>query len=115
TPERVVKLRELAGVADAISEGGEFVEARTGFYAALYDAEHRPLMWELIEQLRLKLGRYVLGWRMVSTEGHRHSHEELVEVVASGDVEKAEAVLAHHLEHVRDGVLALLRGESGAA
>ncbi|MFE6996478.1 GntR family transcriptional regulator [Microbacterium sp. NPDC057659] len=108
TPERIARLRELAAEADATSEGGAFVEARSEFYATLYDSAARPLQWELIEQLRLKLGRYVLGWRMVSTEGHRHSHEELVEVVATGDAEKADAVLAHHLDHVRDGVLALL-------
>ncbi len=45
TLERVARLRELAKTADDISRSGEFVEARTEFYATLYDAESRPLMW----------------------------------------------------------------------
>lgn len=116
TPERIARLRELADTADAIEEGGEFVEARTDFYAALYDAERRPLLWEMIEQLRLKLGRYVLGWRLVSTGVHHHSHGELIDVVETGDVERALHVLESHLDHVRDGVIALLQeGEEGRA
>lgn len=109
TPERVEELRALARATDDTSEGGEFVEARASFYATLYDAEARPIMWEMIEQLRIKLGRYVLGWRMVSSDGHQHSHEELVEAVAAGDVDRALHVLETHLRQVRDGVFDLLR------
>lgn len=108
TPERLARLRELSQSADGVSEGGEFVEARTEFYATLYDAQSRPVMWEMIEQLRLKLGRYVLGWRLVSPGQHDHSHGELVDVVAEGDVDEALRVLESHLDHVRDGVVALL-------
>lgn len=108
TPERIARLRELAQTADGISEGGEFVEARTEFYATLYDARSRPLLWEMIEQLRLKLGRYVLGWRLVSPGSHDHSHGELIDVVATGDVDEALRVLESHLDRVRDGVIALL-------
>ncbi|MCK2025646.1 GntR family transcriptional regulator [Microbacterium sp. SSW1-47] len=108
TPERVERLRELAKTADDISEGGEFVEARTAFYATLYDAQARPLLWEMIEQLRLKLGRYVLGWRLGPAGSHDHSHTELVDVVAAGDAKKALGVLEAHLTQVRDGVIALL-------
>lgn len=114
-PERIERLRELAATADAISEGGEFVEARTNFYATLYQADQRPLLWEMIEQLRLKLGRYVLGWRLVSTGEHHHSHAELIEVVESGDVDRALHVLEAHLDRVRDGVIALLQETEPAA
>lgn len=117
TPERLAELGDLARKADATEEGGEFVEARTAFYAALYDSAERPLLWEMITQLRLKLGRYVLGWRLVHDEGHQHSHEELVDVVRSGDADAALDVLSHHLTHVRDAVLELLERENlgGAA
>ena len=87
--------------------GGEFVEARTEFYATLYDAQARPLLWEMIEQLRLKLGRYVLGWRLGPAGAHDHSHTELVDVVPAGDVKKALGVLEAPLTQVRDGVIAL--------
>ncbi len=58
----------------------------------------------MIEQLRLKLGRYVLGWRLVSPGAHDHSHSELIDVVAAGDADEALRVLESHLNHVRDGV-----------
>ncbi|WEK61411.1 MAG: GntR family transcriptional regulator [Candidatus Microbacterium colombiense] len=108
TPERLERLHDLARTADDISEGGEFVEARTEFYATLYDAQARPVMWEMIEQLRLKLGRYVLGWRLGTQGEHDHSHGELIDVIATGDVDRALGVLESHLDRVRDGVIALL-------
>ncbi|GAA3935409.1 GntR family transcriptional regulator [Microbacterium soli] len=113
TPERIEQLRGLAETADAISEGGEFVTARADFYRHLYDAERRPLTWELIEQLRLKLGRYVLGWRLVGHDDHHESHSHLIDAVESGDVERATRMLVSHLTRVRDGVFALLREATG--
>lgn len=115
TDSRVARLRRLGQVADTKQEGAEFVEARTEFYAELYDAEQRPVLWEMIEQLRLKVGRYVLGWRLVGDSEHSHTHEELVEAVASGDVDCAVKVLSDHLLGVRDAVLELLQAEALAA
>lgn len=112
-PERIAELRQLAKTADDISEGGEFVKARADFYAALYDSQHRPMMWEMIEQLRLKLGRYVLGWRLVSNDESHDSHGRLVDAVADGDIQTASDMLESHLNHVRNGVFALLQGTSG--
>lgn len=115
TPERIARLRELGRTADVEEEGADFVDARTEFYAVLYDAARRPVLWEMIEQLRLKVGRYVLGWRVDGAEpGHSrsHSHEELIAAVEGGDVEHALDVQRTHLERVRDAVLELLDRES---
>jgi DNA-binding GntR family transcriptional regulator len=103
TPERVDRLKELAHIADAEREGASFLDARSEFYAELYDAPRQPMLWEHIEQLRLKVGRYVLGWRLVGAGGH--SHESLLYAVASGDADAAISGLRHHLEMVRDAVL----------
>ncbi|QOR70689.1 GntR family transcriptional regulator [Ruania alkalisoli] len=111
SPERVERLRDLAKAADGQHEGPEFVEARTQFYAELYDAEHNPITWEMIEQLRLKMGRYVLGWRVVGGS-HTHSHEDLVDAFASGDATKASALLRKHLAEVLKGVLGWLEAEA---
>ncbi len=111
TDERLARLRELGRVADEEQEGAGFIDARTEFYAELYDAARRPIQWELIEQLRLKVGRYMLGRRLVGNDGHRHSHGELTDAVAAGEVEPAVELLRHHLEGVRDGVLAMLEAE----
>ncbi|WP_400997429.1 GntR family transcriptional regulator [Agromyces sp. GXQ0307] len=112
TDQRLARLRELGRTADAKQEGGDFVDARTAFYAELYDAARRPIQWELIEQLRLKVGRYMLGWRLVGDDTHHHSHDELTDAVAAGEVEPAVQLLQHHLEGVRDGVLEMLEAET---
>jgi DNA-binding GntR family transcriptional regulator len=110
TSQRLARLRELAQVVDAEQEGPEFVDARSEFYAELYDATNNPTLWELIEQLRLKVGRYLLGWRMV--EVTPHSHESLLEAVSRNDVDSAVRDICHHLELVRDGVLEKLEDET---
>jgi DNA-binding GntR family transcriptional regulator len=115
TEARLDRLRELGRIADEEQEGAGFVDARTEFYAELYDAARHPIQWELIEQLRLKVGRYMLGRRLVGNDGHQHSHGELTDAVAAGEVEPAVALLRHHLEGVRDGVLEALEAESSAA
>lgn len=112
TPERLARIRETGAEADAQQEGTDFLDARTRFYAALYDAEARPVMWEMIDHLRLKLGRYMLGWRLVGGDHHGHSHGDLVAAVAAGDVDGAVAVLRAHLDDVRDAVLTLLARET---
>jgi DNA-binding GntR family transcriptional regulator len=106
TDERIQRLRQLAKVVDAEQEGSGFIDARSEFYAELYDADSQPMLWGLIEQMRLKVGRYVLGWRLVG--GTSHSHEELLDAVARGDVDGAVQGISKHLEQVRDGVLAKL-------
>jgi DNA-binding GntR family transcriptional regulator len=106
TPARLANLRKLAALADQESEGTEFLAARTHFYSELYDASNREILWGLIEDLRLKVGQYMLGWRLVP--GHSHSHTSLANVVAEGDVEAATAALREHLAGVRDGVMAIL-------
>lgn len=111
TPERLQRLQELGRTADLEEEGADFVDARTEFYSELYDAARHPVLWEMIEQLRLKVGRYMLGWRLVSNGDHAHSHEELIAAVAAGEIEPAVEVLRSHLERVRDAVLGLLAAD----
>ncbi len=112
TPERIARLRQLGEEVDDEQEGSTFVDARTQFYAELYDAARHPVLWDMIEQLRLKLGRYVLGWRVVGDEGgHSHSHADLVAAVEAGNAEEAVRVLQTHLEGVRDAVLDLLHSD----
>lgn len=106
TPERLERLRDLAASSDEQREGSTFVEARNAFYHELYDAEGNPLLVQMIDDLRVKVGRYLLGWRLVS--GHTHSHTAMADVVANGDTDAAEAELAGHLASVRDGVLSML-------
>ncbi|MFC0680591.1 GntR family transcriptional regulator [Lysobacter korlensis] len=111
TPERAARLRDLAIVADAKTEGTDFVSARVEFYRELYGGSQSTLLVEHIEDLRLQLGRYMLGWRVIGE--HAHSHQALAEVIAAGDSAAAQKLLKQHLEAVRDGVLRVLAVESG--
>lgn len=111
TPDRLERIRERGRIADDEKEGADFLDARAQFYAELYDAEAQPVLWELIEQLRLKVGRYMLGWRLVGDHEHGHSHQELVDAAASGDSEHATEVLRAHLDHVGEAVLQMLRAD----
>lgn len=106
TPDRLARLRALAIDADAQGEGHAFVEARNRFYDELYGGESRPMLTQIIADLRLKVGGYLLGRRMDSVHGH--SHGALVDVVAGGDADAAVDVLARHLQAVCDGVVLLL-------
>lgn len=106
TPSRVAELKALAQELDAQPEGSQFLEARVRFYRALYDAQHNPLLVQMIEELRSHLGRYLLGIRLDHHHEH-HQHAELVAYVASGDRAGAESWLNAHLEIVRKGLEAL--------
>ena len=107
--ERIARLELLADTSDTEHEGADFVRAREEFYAVLYDSQNNPVLWEMIEDLRLKVGRYMLGWRIA--DEHDHSHRELVDIVITGNVDAALDALRHHLGHVRDGVLTMIDRE----
>lgn len=101
--ERLERLHQLAQRADSEKVPSEIVKARSAFYAELYDAAHQPILWTVIEQMRLKIGRFLLGWCLV--DGSSHSHERLLDAVARGDIDGAVADVSHHLEKVRDMIL----------
>lgn len=106
TPSRVAELEILAQELDAQPEGSQFLDARVRFYRALYDAQHNPLLVQMIEDLRGHLGRYLLGIRLDHRHEH-HLHAELVAYMANGDSAGAESWLNAHLEVVRKGLEAL--------
>lgn len=104
---QIKRLRSLARRVDARYEGAGFIEARENFYAELYDAAENPISWELIKQLRLRMGRYMLGWRILD-HGHANSHESLVDAFAAGDPDAAVKTLQKHLQYVLTGVIDML-------
>lgn len=114
TPERVEEISQRASRLDEPGHGEEVVDRRRQFYQLLYDAESNPQLVEIIENLRTKLGRYLLGWRV--TSGTAESHALLGQMVAAGDVEAAVQWLTDHLERVRTNMETILAtGPSSAA
>ena len=113
TDQRLERLRLLADRADSQLEKEDFVATRKEFFRELYDAEHNPLLMQHIEDLRLKVGRYLRGWSMAA--GHSHTYTAMVDGLASGDVERAMDELRFHFEAARDGILELVADDAGAA
>lgn len=105
SPERLARMRELAEQLDAEPEGSSFLQTRVQFYREAYDADHNPLLVEMIEELRGHVGRYLLGFRF--DQHHRRTHVELVEFIAAGNAPAAESWLTSHLNEVRAGILEL--------
>jgi DNA-binding GntR family transcriptional regulator len=114
TPERLERLRGLAEQLDEEPEGGEFLETRVRFYRDLYDADHNPLLVQMIEELRGMVGRYLLSYRILGDRQHQHVHSDLIERVAAGDLAGAESWIYAHLDQVRKGIESLaLDAENG--
>lgn len=101
TPERADELLALARELDDAALDGDFLDRRIRFYRALYDHERNPLLVELIEDLRARLGRYYLTMRL---DGHNHDHVALVQLLAAGQLDRAQSWLGDHLDQVRDFV-----------
>jgi DNA-binding GntR family transcriptional regulator len=98
---RIQRLRTLGKDLDAATDPDAFAKTSTAFYRELYDVEHNPLLVELIEELRSRLSRYLLGWDFL--QGHRGGHGDLVEYVERHDFRGAKSSLLAHLRSVQDG------------
>jgi DNA-binding GntR family transcriptional regulator len=88
---------------DKAHEGSEFYNDRVEFYRRLYGGERNPVTVEIVEQLRVSVGRYRLGLRM---RQHGFSHEALARAVQKGALAKAEEMLREHLQSVCDELIA---------
>jgi DNA-binding GntR family transcriptional regulator len=88
---------------DKMVEGPDFLNDRIAFYRTLYDAQHNPVALELIEQLRVSIGRHRLGLRLQHTG---FDHESLARAVQRGDAKTAESLLRTHLSSVCEGMVA---------
>lgn len=106
--KRLGRLTALSRRLDSAKDAETFAALSADFYRVLYDAERNPLLVELIEELRSRLSRYLVGWDAL--QGHRGGHGELVGHVARGDFRAAKTALLSHLRSVQDGYEQMLSG-----
>jgi DNA-binding GntR family transcriptional regulator len=111
TPERVEALRALSDLAE--SRRSVEVDAQHAYYAELFDVTNNPELVRLLEKLRLKLGRYIFGWRR--RQPHHGAHQDVLDAVAAGDVKAAVAVVETNLRQVRDGIVEMIEEEERSA
>ncbi|PEG35424.1 GntR family transcriptional regulator [Mycolicibacterium agri] len=107
TPERVRTLRALSDLAE--SKRAEMVDARRAYYAELFDVTNNPELVRLLEELRLKLGRYIFGWRL--RHPHDEAHNDVLNKIAAGDEAGVIASVEANLCQVRDGIVEMIKEE----
>lgn len=105
TSESKAELVREAAALDESHEGPDFLQRRIEFYRKLYDVENHPATLEIIEQLRVSIGRHRLGIRM---DNQGFSHQELARAVKRGQLDRAEALLQRHLSYVCERQVASL-------
>ncbi|MBO2464912.1 GntR family transcriptional regulator [Actinomadura violacea] len=105
TSARAARLRDLGAALDE----NPSVDDRVAFYRELYATEDNPVTVELIEDLRNRVGRYLLTLRV---EDHGGGHRELARQAARGDTEAAEKHLVDHLAQVRQRIVEVLSEEA---
>lgn len=111
TPQRVEVLRALSDVAE--SKRAEEVDARRAYYAELFDVANNPELVRLLEELRLKLGRYIFGWRR--RHPHHGAHNDVLDKLAAGDEAAAVAAVEANLRQVRNGIVEMIEEEDREA
>jgi DNA-binding GntR family transcriptional regulator len=99
TPERLDMLEEMARELQGIDDGEAYLQRRTEFFRALYDAERHPRLVALIEKLLVETGRYWLqhGVEYVRGPGRR-VHARILARVREGDVDGAVRLVEERLE-----------------
>lgn len=112
-PEDVEEMsRQLARMEAASEPSPAWFEAHAAFHRALNDRAGRPRMSALVDQLRGQTERYVRRYQVIAgrTSELGREHDLIHEAVLDGDADRVGAVVAEHLELVRDRLLEHLGG-----
>ncbi|MBB5894584.1 GntR family transcriptional regulator [Kutzneria kofuensis] len=108
TDEDLARMREVSAASRAAFTTGEFpYRLDLAFHGALLDAARSPLV---AEQVRLAQQRVILlrATKEVAFSHERASmddHDVLIEAITAHDGDRAAAVMATHLDRVRDQLL----------
>ncbi len=110
TSDRLARLERIASRLDRAKRSPASVRLRTEFYDVLYDRERHPVLVELIDRLRIDVGRYWMRRKIVSEQ--EHGHRPLLEYARSAQVGPALEWLESHFEQVADELVAVLTAET---
>lgn len=104
--------RQLALMEAASEPSPAWFEAHAAFHRALNDRAGRPRMCALVDQLRGQTERYVRVYQVIAgrTSELGREHDLIHEAVLDGDADRVGAVVAEHMELVRDRMLEHLGG-----
>jgi DNA-binding GntR family transcriptional regulator len=104
--------RQLALMEAASEPSPAWFEAHAAFHRALNDRAGRPRISALVDRLRGQTERYVRRYQLIAgrTSELGREHDLIHEAVLDGDAERVGAVVAEHMELVRDRMLEHLGG-----
>lgn len=97
TDEDKATLEEITLQLRDATDASEHFELRERFYSTLYGASGKPRMLSIILNLHNQLAMHL---RLQRVHDSTHVHEELMETVRSGDVERACALVRLHLTEI---------------
>ncbi len=97
TDEDKATLQELTEQLRDAGDAAEHFEVRERFYSMLYGASGKPRMVSMILNLHNQLAMHL---RLQRVHDSAHAHEELMETIRSGDVERACALVRLHLTEI---------------
>ncbi|GAA2199942.1 GntR family transcriptional regulator [Sinomonas flava] len=105
--ETAAAMRECLDEQKRLINGGtfaEFIAADRDFHTRLIRAMHNPVLEQLYESVRAR--HVVIGVSALERSSHRREevlaeHTTIVDALESGDVERAEKAVAHHLDATR--------------
>ena len=112
-PEDIEEMGRQLAVMEASSEPSpDWFSAHAAFHAGLNARAGRPRMGELVSRLRDLTERYLRVYQLIAgrTSELGREHDLIHEAVLDGDAERVGAIVAEHLELVRDRVLDHLGG-----
>jgi DNA-binding GntR family transcriptional regulator len=104
--------RQLAAMEAASEPSPAWFDAHAAFHRSLNDRAGRPRMSALVDQLRGQTERYIRRYQIISgrTSELGREHDLIHEAVLDGDADRVGAVVAEHLEIVRDRLIEHLGG-----
>jgi DNA-binding GntR family transcriptional regulator len=112
-PEDIEEMGRQLAVMEASSEPSPaWFTAHAAFHRALNDRAARPRMAAIVGRLREQTERYLRVYQVIAgrTSELGREHDLIHEAVLDGDGERVGAIVAEHLELVRDRVLDHLGG-----
>jgi DNA-binding GntR family transcriptional regulator len=100
-------LEHLTRLVDELDElrGPAFVNSHLELHLIIAEAAGRPLLHEMIENLRCRSDPYVRMYLGLGQHGHAQAdHHEIVNAIVRRDADAAAALALDHLRHTLDAV-----------
>jgi GntR family transcriptional regulator, transcriptional repressor for pyruvate dehydrogenase complex len=102
--EQLEHLTRLVNELDGLG-GPAFVNGHLQLHLSIAEAADRPLLHEIIENLRCRSDPYVRMYIGLGQQDHAQAdHHRIVNAIVRGDADAAAALTRDHLRHTLDAV-----------